>query len=590
MNAHRSGFVVLLFAVPLLSACADATVPNGVPVIAVDIVPDTATLNLDAPGNTRQFTAVVTRAANDGVIWRSSVPQVATVSGTGMVTAVAIGTTQIIAIAQQDTTKRAAAQVNVVPRLGPTLAITRVVRSGTNILVLPANVQGAIDIVADLQTFANVQRVEFLLDNLVLDGQAGRPNCVRTVASGGAGDFGTGQQAVEIVCTINTAGYAAASGAPTFPNGAHPISVRAVQANGTVVATASSPALTFNNSNFINATLTFLQPGTSTSKECVVAGSNPRSLGGAGSLWCGGDVRVSLTPVNFGGASAAIASATILLRTSGQGVSGAGSCVSNGDASSDRTIASVDRTPAGTGDFPNCAATTIALTDASAANGLSVLFPATLAPPDGVRGIEDMVTFTVNSATVGGQAGPICINPDATTNPVAICGTGTGGGSAPNVAVFANPVRIDNLAPRITLFDLTPPGCETANCFVDGAFAFTTRTGFYSSVDYGADHQDLATFFQAGADVSSLATVTSSATLDNTATATELLLRASARDSLGNRRDVFPTANSAVVATDPAGALRFGVNKGPAASLQRQPLRARPARGTTASGARQDRR
>src|SRR5262245_37776444 len=89
MIAHKSAFAGLLVAMTLLSACTDEAPPTLPPQITVDIVPDTATLTMDSPGNTRQFTAVLTNAANQAVIWRSSVPGIATVSGTGLVTAVA---------------------------------------------------------------------------------------------------------------------------------------------------------------------------------------------------------------------------------------------------------------------------------------------------------------------------------------------------------------------------------------------------------------------------------------------------------------------------------------------------------------------
>jgi hypothetical protein len=556
MKAHRSGFVGLLVGVTLLVACEGDPPPPIVVPITVDIVPDTATLTPTAPGNTRQFTAVLQNTPNQAVMWRSSVTGVATVSETGLVTAVAPGTTQIIAISVEDSTRRAAAQVNVTSLSGPSLIITGVTRSGTNIPVDRNNVVGEVDVGVDLQAQGGSIRVEFLLGDELLDGTGGRPNCTQTV-TGPAG------QRTLLKCTINTSAFVATTGAPVFSNGARALTVRATQTSNNATSTASFQ-VTFNNPNFISATLSFLEPGTTNARQCLNAGPNARSLGGAGSLWCSGDVRVSLTPVNFGGASSAIVTASVALRTSGQGVSGGPDCLSGGDAASDPTIAPVDRTPTATGDFPGCAPATTILTDGNAADGLSFVFAA--------ENIEDIVTFTVNSGTAGNTSGPTCINPAAVGNPLGVCGTGATGGSAPNVAFFADPVRIDNLAPRVTLFDLTPEGCQTSNCFLDEDFTFTTRADFYVAVDYGVDSQNASTIFQAGPTVDSLTTVISTAQLDNTTTSTALLLRVSARDAFGNGREVFPTANNLVVTTDASAALRFGVDKStPAMRTRRLP-------------------
>jgi uncharacterized protein YjdB len=114
MKPHVSGFVELLLGMMLLVACEDRPIINGVGHPSVDVVPDTATLVTTPPANTRQFTAVVNNLSNTAVIWRSTVPTAATVSTTGLVTALALGSTQIIAISRADTLTRGAALVNVV--------------------------------------------------------------------------------------------------------------------------------------------------------------------------------------------------------------------------------------------------------------------------------------------------------------------------------------------------------------------------------------------------------------------------------------------------------------------------------------------
>jgi Big-like domain-containing protein len=569
MTTRKSGLLGLMLGVMVLAACEDPPVEQ--PQISVDIVPDTATLSLTAPGNTRQFTAIVNGSANQAVTWSSSVTAVASVSGSGLVTAVAAGSTQIVATSVADPTQRAAAAVTVGSPPAPTITIAAVNQGGTNVPVTTGNVRGQIDVIADLQrpTGTSVSRVEFLVDGALLDGTAGRPNCTQTFTSGGSADLEVNEAAEQIICSINTAGFVEATGAPAFVNGNHTVSARAVHGGGQV--SANSQALTFNNPNFINATVTFVPAAGR--PACVNAGGT-RSIGGAGSLWCTGDVRVNVIQVNYGAAAQALASATVTLTTDGDGVSWfAGNsttpaCRTTNDANGDPTIAPVDRAGAtGGADFPGCAEVTKTASDNNAADGLSVTFSSASGSAgtgaSGVFGIEDGISFKVNTVTAGGQAGPVCVNPVQPQNPIGDCGTGNGNFSDANELFSVNPFRLDNLAPRVTLFDLTPTACGSATgpCYVNGGFTFTTRSGFYASVDYGVNNQSTSTIFQAGASATALATAASGATLNNTATANDLLLRVSARDSLGNTALLYPTADRVVVTGDAALALKFGIDK-----------------------------
>ncbi|MGH7461186.1 MAG: Ig-like domain-containing protein, partial [Longimicrobiales bacterium] len=527
--------------------------------VTVNVVPDTATLNV---GQTRQLVAVVVGSTNQAVTWSTSAANFATVSATGLVTAVAAGTAVITAVSQADATARDAAVINVVvpiPPAPPTIVITSVTQGGTNQPVNTQNVNGQIDVTAELTvpTGATVQRVEFLLDNAVL------ANCTQTFTSGGSTDEEIDQSQIPLVCSINTADFNAATGVPAFPNGPHTISARVISPSGTVTA-STSHQLIFNNPSFINAAVAFLAPGTSTAKPCLTSGANARSQGGPGTLWCGGDVRVTLTPVNFAGSTGAIASATVNLNTSGVGVSGATGCRTTGNRGTDPTIAGNDggAGPGGAINFPGCPVTTVSLTDATPADGLIFTFSAGSQPTAGVLNLEDLVNFVVNSTTTAGQAGPVCINPTATNNPLGVCGTGAGGGSNANAAFFLNPIRVDNLAPRITLFDLRPNTCDQPSCYLNGSFAFAAgTTGFFTSVDYGVDSQNSSSFFEAGTSATALSAVTSVAPLANTATNADMFLRASARDTLGNVRQVFPTSDSTIVTTTAASAQKFGVDK-----------------------------
>lgn len=82
-----------------------------VPVTSVAVAPTTASI---AVGATRQLTAsALPVEAGQNVTWSSSAPSVATVSATGLVTAVSAGTTTITATSVSDGTKTATAAITV---------------------------------------------------------------------------------------------------------------------------------------------------------------------------------------------------------------------------------------------------------------------------------------------------------------------------------------------------------------------------------------------------------------------------------------------------------------------------------------------
>ena len=92
------------------------TIVNVVPVVrAVAVTPTTASLFINT---TQQLTATI--AADAGIAqtltWRSSNPAAATVSATGLVTAVALGTTTVTVLSTADTTRRATTTITVPAR------------------------------------------------------------------------------------------------------------------------------------------------------------------------------------------------------------------------------------------------------------------------------------------------------------------------------------------------------------------------------------------------------------------------------------------------------------------------------------------
>ena len=106
------GFALMALSTFTLAACEDdppISPPPALPV-EVSVTPQSLTLNV---GESAPLVAIVNNATNTAVTWRSASPNVATVNAQGIVTAVAPGSTVILAISQQDTTKRAAASVSV---------------------------------------------------------------------------------------------------------------------------------------------------------------------------------------------------------------------------------------------------------------------------------------------------------------------------------------------------------------------------------------------------------------------------------------------------------------------------------------------
>jgi trimeric autotransporter adhesin len=94
-----------------------STTVNVVPSVrSVTLSPTTATLNIN---DTRAFTATVNADAgvSQAVTWRSGNLAVATVNANGVVTAVGVGSTTIMALATADTLRRATATLTVAPRI-----------------------------------------------------------------------------------------------------------------------------------------------------------------------------------------------------------------------------------------------------------------------------------------------------------------------------------------------------------------------------------------------------------------------------------------------------------------------------------------
>ena len=100
---------------------ATATIIVSPAVSSVAITPSASTMVM---GDVRRLTATVLGdvGVSTAVIWRTSNPTIASISGMGDVTALAVGSVTITALAAGDTTKRATASVTV--RTAPTVAVS----------------------------------------------------------------------------------------------------------------------------------------------------------------------------------------------------------------------------------------------------------------------------------------------------------------------------------------------------------------------------------------------------------------------------------------------------------------------------------
>jgi uncharacterized protein YjdB len=132
--------VVLSVADTTKRATALFTVRNAT---AVSVSPTAATVDV---GGTRALTATVTseNGSTTAVTWRTGNASVATVSAAGVVTGVAVGTTDVVAVSVADTTRRASSTITV------EAAVRSVsVTPGTSSLVAGQTVQLTPTVVAD---------------------------------------------------------------------------------------------------------------------------------------------------------------------------------------------------------------------------------------------------------------------------------------------------------------------------------------------------------------------------------------------------------------------------------------------------------
>jgi len=424
-----------------LTACGDkVTVPpptsNAAGTVVHSVTVSPPSLNLKAGDKVTLAASVDADAGvtNRTVTWTSSNTAVATVDGTGLVTAVAGGTATIVAKSAADPTVSGAAVVQVAANVPATVTIGQinqtvcVVGGGcTSVPATLSNVANQLDVTlnvdAGTQTLAGV-------DLIMNCGGADTVVASQNLGSSDKAPIAAEESNAPVTLSFNTAAFNATNGQVAFKNGACTLKARARTAAGTQTATTST-SLTLNNVDFVSVTTTTTP---STGQVASAAGAN-------GLVWRAGAVNVAATPIMYSGAT--IASGTISLVNGGHdGALGRGAAPVAADGGVVSTLSSLTPT----------------------AGVISATFPnTTSASAQGVSGATVDTLFTVvTTVSSTGNAGPSQVLPAA-------AGPGLG------AAVGTNFIRLDNLAPDITTVPVVNYNVQNnQNNWLGSAFVFTT--------------------------------------------------------------------------------------------------------------------
>lgn len=278
----------------VLAGCGDDVTVKTPTVVTV--TPASASIKV---GETVTLTAAVTGdVANKTVNWTSADPAKATVDASGKVTGVSAGAATITATSTADPDAHGSALVTVSASAEAKVSIQKVTTGTTQTPVNPNNVQGQIEVTLNLDPGdQEVTKVEVLLD--------GQPACsqdlsVQEMQQLRLAAVSETVEAVDIVCTINTAAFDPANGAVTYANGTHQLSARAtIGGNQPGSVASSSVALLFNNQSGFIAEVT---------NANTVGGPASAINALTGLKWVQGDVTLKLTAVNYAAGGATVAS------------------------------------------------------------------------------------------------------------------------------------------------------------------------------------------------------------------------------------------------------------------------------------------
>jgi hypothetical protein len=453
----------------------------------VEVAPNNAILKA---GDFLQATANVT--ADPGVArtvtWSSSATGVATVDNTGKITAVANGTATITAASTVDPSVVGTLALTVRPIQLAQISIQAVTKGGTTQPVNFNNVTGQIDVVLNVDPGEErVTKVDVNFD--------GVSACTRNLSASESDALRIAAAfeevaAVDIVCSINTADFATATGAVKFLNGSHVLS-----ASGTVAGppartiTATDQAIVLQNQSGFIAEITNTNTNTGSPNSAI----NPTT----GQNWVQGSTVLKLTAVNYTAGGATVSGVSGSFLTGGTQTVPASHIFTQ--------VAPAAGTQVFTITYPN--------------SGTSALNTVAYQSPG--AGEFPVVTGSVLST---GQTGPTTI----LNSPA----------NAPNLGLTAiEPTRLDNVAPVV-------PTVGSMPIWLNGAFNFdTTSTAVTVVSDAGVDNVTYEVYFIAGAlptasacDLTGMTKVTSASALDETTVSSAYRARAVIKDALGNQR------------------------------------------------------
>ena len=265
-----------------------------------------------APVTAIQVGAKVQLSANQAVSWTSSAAGVASVDGTGLVTAVSAGVASITATSTADPNQKASVTITVSALVNAAISVQNITVTGTpGNTVNVNNVAGSIDVNLNVVPGDQVvQRVEVLIDGNVACTQnlSGAQAAVSAEADVAAAE------GVIVSCQVNTAVFNTTTGVPTYLNGSHTLAARAIIVGGSQVATPSTP-LIFNNANTYLATLT-------------LGGTTASATGSDGLGYKRGSLTVAVLPVIYTAGGVTLASGSVTF----------GSATCDASPSSSRTI------------------------------------------------------------------------------------------------------------------------------------------------------------------------------------------------------------------------------------------------------------
>ncbi len=525
----RSTLVLGVFAFAGLTACGDKITNSGP---AVDSVVHSVTVSPSSVPSMKIGDKVTLAASVDAgagvtdrtVQWSSSNVAVVTVDQQGVVTAVAGGTASVIAKATANPAVSGAAVITVGANVNATVTISSVNQTtcGTaGCISAPANIAaitGQIDVTLNVDPGTQTLQGVDLIMNCASPANSGVDTVVASQNLGADKTPLAGEAAAAPVqLSFNTASFNATTGAVSFHNGNCTLKGKARTAAGTQSG-ANTEQLALVNPDVIVGTM-------ASSKTANDKG---------GLSWHGGDVTISVTPVFFTAGRTA-ATQTINFESGTFTASAAG---------------------------PQ-SATFLDTNDPASTNPLNI------------NGITDSEADEELSVTVVDNSGNQFQNNNGSiVTAASYLANPAGGGIAP--FGFPNPpFRLDTQKPvagTIPLANNADQG-TTGSGYIGAAFKFSadSASGYRGpdatagnqtrNVDHGGVDNVTVVFQQGTSATSSYTTVTNTANLSETVSATTDVLRQITTDALGNADTSYANGTAFPNGTTVPAAAKFGVDK-----------------------------